>query len=203
MRRSPRSVLNRIRGRSRPSPFLSVGAHTYGFQHLHIHAFDHLNRIEVGRFCSIADEVHVFLGGNHRPDWVTSYAVAQNPTVQEFKGKRLGESPRSNGDVKIGNDVWIGSHASIMSGVTIGDGAVLAAFAHVVKDVRPYEIVGGNPAQHLKFRFDQETVQALLDLAWWNWPIEVLVRNHALLTVPPTPEVIERLREIAPRPEFQ
>ena len=201
-RRSPRQVWNRLRNKRSLSPFLTVGEYTYGAQHLHVHSFDHLNRITVGKFCSIADGVHVFLGGNHRLDWVTTYPIAQQPDVEAFKGKRLGESPRSNGDVTIGNDVWIGSHASIMSGITIGHGAVVAAFAHVVKDVAPYEVVGGNPARHLKFRFDDAVVESLTDIAWWNWPIEVLVANHHLLTVPPTTDVLAQLQQVADRERF-
>ena len=76
---------------------------------------------------------------------------------------------KTNGDVDIGNDVWIGEHVTIMSGVTIGDGAVIATNSHVVKNVAPYSIVGGNPAKLIKYRFTEEQIQKLLEIKWWNW----------------------------------
>ncbi|MFT6131261.1 MAG: virginiamycin A acetyltransferase [Neolewinella sp.] len=91
------------------------------------------------------------------------------------------EYPRK-GDVMIGNDVWIGYNATIMAGVIIGDGAIIATNATVVKDVPPYTIVGGNPAREIKRRFDAETVQELLALKWWDKPLEWITANVKGLT---------------------
>lgn len=102
----------------------------------------------------------------------------------------------SNGDVVIGHDVWIGSNVTIMSGVVVGSGSVLAANSHVVKDVLPYEIVGGNPAQHIRFRFDDELREVLLDLSWWDWPVHVIERNLDFLLSPPSVEGIQKIKTI-------
>ena len=81
------------------------------------------------------------------------------------------------GDTVIGNDVWIGYEAVILPGVTIGDGAIVAATSVVTKDVPPYTVVGGNPAKPLRQRFSEETIAHLLEIAWWNWDIEKITRN--------------------------
>ena len=81
------------------------------------------------------------------------------------------------GDIVIGNDVWIGYEAVILSGVTIGDGAIVAARSVVTRDVPPYTIVGGVPARPIRRRFDQETIDALLELRWWDWPLEKLSKS--------------------------
>lgn len=75
----------------------------------------------------------------------------------------------TKGDVIIGNDVWIAENVTIMSGVTIGDGSVIACNSHVVKDVEPYSLVGGNPAKFIKYRFTQDQIEKLLQIKWWNW----------------------------------
>uniref|UniRef100_A0A6C0DPN8 Acetyltransferase n=1 Tax=viral metagenome TaxID=1070528 RepID=A0A6C0DPN8_9ZZZZ len=123
-----------------------------------------------GKFCSIAGNVTIYLGGNHRPDWITTYPFGHinKETFHTFDGKG---HPATKGDVTIGNDVWVGDNSTIMSGITIGDGAVIANNSHVVKDVRPYSIVGGNPAREIKLRFTEEQIETLLKIQWWNWPI--------------------------------
>lgn len=85
--------------------------------------------------------------------------------------------PNRKKDTMIGNDVWIGYDATIMPGVTIGDGAIIGTRAVVTKDVAPYEIVGGNPAQLIRKRFDDETIDFLLLLQWWSWPIKKIREN--------------------------
>ena len=124
----------------------------------------------VGKFCSIASGVVIYLGGNHRTDWVTTYPFGHIHT-DVFKHHGLGH-PSTRGDVILGNDVWIADNVTIMSGVTIGDGAVIANNTHVVKDVEPYSLVGGNPARHIKYRFKPEQIKKLLEIQWWNWPEE-------------------------------
>lgn len=150
-----------------------IGDYTYGSPKV-LH-WDEDVTLEIGRFCSIADDVTIFLGGNHRVDWVTTYPF--NVLPQYFsKGKDILGHPASKGDIIIGNDVWIGNGASIMSGVSIGDGAVIGARAVVAKDVKPYEIVVGNPAKPIKMRFDDDTIEKLLELKWWNLSIDEI--NH-------------------------
>lgn len=145
----------------------SYGVATYGMPIIDDYGSD--SNLTIGSYCSIAYGVRIFLGGNHRIDWVSTYPF---PLMTEGKVKSIKNSSTSKGDVYIGNDVWIGSCAVIMSGLSIGDGAVVAANAVVTKDVPPYAIVAGNPAKVVKFRFPPEIIDALLEIGWWNWPIE-------------------------------
>jgi virginiamycin A acetyltransferase len=97
----------------------------------------------------------------------------------------------SRGNTVIGNDVWIGREAVIMPGVTIGDGAIIAARAVVVSDVDPYTVVGGNPAKHVRERFSDEDIDRLLRLAWWDWPVDVIT-EHVRTIWTGTPVELER-----------
>jgi acetyltransferase-like isoleucine patch superfamily enzyme len=145
-----------------------VGEHSYGSIAPRYFGAPGGYRIYVGKYCSIADRVEAFLGGYHRPDWVTMYPFPAFPIGKDVKDKATHSVAR--GDVVIGHDVWIGSRVTIMSGVRIGDGAVVGAEAVVTKDVPPYAIVAGNPARVVKYRFDEETIRDLLAIAWWYWP---------------------------------
>ncbi|MBY0480821.1 MAG: CatB-related O-acetyltransferase [Chitinophagaceae bacterium] len=93
-----------------------------------------------------------------------------------------GKQYPKKGDIHIGNDVWIGYNATIMAGVTIGDGAIIATNSTVIKDVEPYSIVGGNPAIEIKKRFSTEMIDRLLKLKWWDWDIEKITKNVQTLT---------------------
>jgi acetyltransferase-like isoleucine patch superfamily enzyme len=156
---------------------VEVGYGTYGIENLQIHSWDKKTKLRIGKYCSIADEVHVFLGGNHDISRVSTYPFGAG---DDLIGPREGH-PLSNGNIEIGNDVWIGSHASIMSGVTVGDGAVIAAFSHVVKDAQPYSVVGGNPAKHIKYRFTETQIEELLKIKWWDWPIKKVMAKRDFL----------------------
>ncbi len=160
------------------NPNFSIGNHTYGEPI--ILTFDQITHLSIGRFCSISDKVTIILGGNHRTDWLTTYpfpAFEQTwPEASKIKGH-----PGSKGDISIGNDIWIGYGATILSGITIGNGAVIGAESVVTEDVLPYAIVAGNPARERKKRFDQSTIEALLQLAWWDWPEEKIRKNLSLL----------------------
>jgi acetyltransferase-like isoleucine patch superfamily enzyme len=160
---------------------MEVGRHTYGHEHITVHHWGEPAELRIGAFCSIADRVHVFLGGNHRSDWVTTYpfpAFADKwPKAHGIEGV-----PATNGDVVIGNDVWIGSSATIMSGVVVADGAVVGADSCVTRDVRPYSIVAGNPAEEIRPRFDEQTIERLLELRWWDWSDERIAANADLLS---------------------
>ena len=142
-----------------------------------------LAELKVGKFCSIATEVKVWLDSNHRTDWVSTYPFGHtHPNVfNSFNGEG---HPSTKGDIIIGNDVWIATNVTIMSGVTIGDGAVIAANSHVVKNVEPYAVVGGNPAKLIKLRFTPEQIKSLLEIKWWDWPDEKINKFAPLLCNP-------------------
>ncbi len=143
-------------------PQYQFGRSTYG--NPTIHSWGEGATLEVGSFTSIAPGVQIFLGGEHRIDWVTTF-----PFSVLWEGKDAAGYSKTKGDVLIGNDVWIATEAIIMSGVTIGDGVVIGARAVVTKNVPPYAIVAGNPAIVMKQRFDDKTIQRLLDVKWWSW----------------------------------
>ncbi|MCP3928837.1 MAG: CatB-related O-acetyltransferase [Bacteroidetes bacterium] len=144
-------------------PQYAIGKHTYGKPR--IYSWGEGSNFKIGAFCSIASNVKIYLGGEHRTDWVTTYPFNHLwESAKHIKGQ-----PKTKGDVIIGNDVWIGDNAVIMSGVTIGDGAAIGNNALVTKDVPAYTIVAGNPACILKKRFDEETIHRLLIIKWWEW----------------------------------
>jgi acetyltransferase-like isoleucine patch superfamily enzyme len=123
---------------------------------------------KIGNFCSIGNNVNIYLGGNHRTDWITTYPFGHiyKNIFNSFDGKG---HPITNGDVIIKNDVWIGDNVTIMSGITVEDGAVIANNSHVVKNVEPYSIVGGNPSKLIKYRFTEKQRKNLLKIKWWEW----------------------------------
>jgi acetyltransferase-like isoleucine patch superfamily enzyme len=133
--------------------------------------------LEIGSFCSISNTATIMLGGEHRTDWVTTYPFSHFfPEARGFKGH-----PHTKGDVLIGHDVWIGYEALILSGVKIGNGAVIAARSVVTRAVEPYSIVAGNPARHVRFRFDESAVKAHEEIAWWDWPMDKIKEAWPLL----------------------
>ncbi|WP_457580288.1 CatB-related O-acetyltransferase [Ensifer canadensis] len=158
---------------------IRIGRFSYGVEKSEILQWNEGACLDVSSFCSVARGVTFVLGGNHRSDWVTTFPFGHIFT-DELGGNEITGHPSTNGDISIGHDVWIGSRATIMSGVRIGDGAIVAANAHVVKDIAPYEIWGGNPARKIKDRFPQELRDMLLVLQWWTLELE-------------------QIREIAPR----
>lgn len=119
----------------------------------------------IGAYCSISSDVKVLLGGGHRIDWASSYPF---PAFLE-EARHISDYRKTRGDINIGSDVWLGMSCTILSGVTIGHGAVVAACAVVTRDVEPYAIVAGNPARVVRWRFDEDTRRALLATAWWTW----------------------------------
>lgn len=136
------------------------------------------DRLVIGRFCALAEGVTFIMNGaNHAMSGFSTF-----PFNIFGHGWDEGFDPatwaaENRGDTIVGHDVWIGTQATIMPGVTIGDGAIIASRAVVVSDVAPYTIVGGNPAQPIRQRFNPATVERLLALAWWDWPINKISRN--------------------------
>lgn len=164
---------------------VSIGQYSYGVPKVHVwrHADGSAvgGTLTIGRFCSIATEVEVFTGGEHRTDWASTY-----PFRQQFglAGAMSDGHPGSKGDVIIGHDVWIGHRATILSGVVVGHGAVIGAHAVVTKSVRPFAIVAGNPARELRRRCSDEYVDVLLESAWWEWPLDRVLSSVERLNGP-------------------
>ena len=139
------------------------------------------DKLVIGKFCMIASGVTFIMNGaNHLTDAISTYPFAI--FGHGWEGAMEGRQYPTKGDTLIGNDVWIGYNATIMAGVTIGDGAIIAANSTVTKDVAPYAIVGGNPATEIRKRFDEDRIRKLLDLKWWDWPIEKITDKVHLLT---------------------
>lgn len=145
----------------------SIGAYSYGRPKVRFAEAG--VTLSIGRYCSIADKVEILLGGNHRLDWISTFPFPAFPTV--WPGA-TSDYHATSGDVHIGHDVWLGSGCMVLSGVTIGHGAVVAARAVVTKNVPPYAIVGGNPARVIRTRFNEADIAALLASAWWDLPKE-------------------------------
>lgn len=147
-----------------------VGRFTYGLETADVRQWGEGASLRVGAFCSVAQGLTVFLGGNHRLDWSTTFPFG-HVFADELGGKEINGHPQTGGDVQIGNNVWIGANVTLLSGVTIGNGAVIAATSTVTKAVGPYEIWGGNPARLLRPRFSPEISARLQALDWWDWPL--------------------------------
>lgn len=146
-----------------------IGEYTYGTPI--IRSWDDNTHFKIGKFCSIAGNVQMLLGGEHRTDWITTYPF--NKKFSEAANKK--GHPSSKGDIEIGNDVWIGQNAIILSGVSIGNGAVIGAGSVVSKDVPAYAIVAGNPAKVIRYRFTEDQIARLEKIAWWIWPDEKVI----------------------------
>jgi len=181
------------------NPNIIVGDYTYyddfenveNFEKNVKYHFDFISdQLIIGKFCMIASDVKFIMNGaNHLTDSLSTYpfAIFGNGWENAMEGKTY---PKK-GDINIGNDVWIGYNATIMSGVTIGDGAIIAANSTVIKDVEPYSIVGGNPAKEIKKRFSKAVILKLLELQWWNWDIEKITRNIQNLTGAEIEKIVE------------
>lgn len=154
---------------------VSVDDYTYG--NFQIFSWDNNTKLKIGKFCSIADGVKFLLGGEHRTDFITTYPF--NALLENFN--YIEGHPHTKGDIYVGNDVWIGRDAKILSGVKINDGAVVGANSLVTKDVPDYAIVAGNPAKIIKYRFNDNIVKKLLDIKWWDFKEEELVKAIPLL----------------------
>lgn len=169
-------------------PRYTVGVGTYGIPEVFEFGDDTVLRI--GSYTSIAAGVRVLLGGEHRTDWLTTY-----PFPAMMKGlEDIKDYAPSKGDVVIGSDCWICAGAMILSGVTIGHGSIVAAGAVVTRDVAPFSVVGGNPCKFIRWRFDDEIRQLLLDAAWWDWPMDEVKALARTLSSDDLPALLEYIR---------
>lgn len=154
-----------------------IGDYTYGKPELHW--LGEPVTLVIGKYCSIADNVKLFLGGGHRTDWVTTYPfshIKDWPEAHNILGH-----PVAKGDIVIGNDVWLANNSTIMGNVNIGNGAVIGANSVVAKDIEPYHIAAGNPATSKKIRFTDTEIEMLEEMKWWDWPREQVVECVDLL----------------------
>ncbi|SFE92977.1 CatB-related O-acetyltransferase [Spirosoma endophyticum] len=170
-------------------PQITIGDYTYyddfesvgNFQRNVRYLFDFTgDRLSIGKFCMIASGVEFIMNGaNHLVDAVSSFpfAVFGGDWATAMGGKTY----PTKGDTVVGNDVWLGYRATILPGITIGDGAIIGAYSVVTRDVPPYTIVGGNPAKLIRKRFDDADIARLLELRWWDWPIEKITKYAPFL----------------------
>lgn len=154
---------------------VTIGEYTY--VHPKVHKWTNRYTLTIGKFCSIAETVEIIVDGNHRTDWVTTFPLSQI-LLNDWSCRG---HPEGKGNMRIGNDVWIGMKVLIMPGVNIGDGAVIAAGSVVTHDVLPYQIVGGAPARFIKERFPYSQFSDLMSIKWWDWDIEKIKENIPML----------------------
>ncbi|WP_210438701.1 CatB-related O-acetyltransferase [Nocardioides xinjiangensis] len=152
-----------------------IGRYSWG--HLTVSSRGPGTMLTVGQFCSFAYGTHIVLGGEHRADFVSTYRFPAYPPFNETHRHLAEDTSVTRGAVVIGNDVWLGHQTLVLSGVTIGDGAIIGAGSVVRHDIPPYAIVAGNPARVAGFRFPPEQIAALLELKWWDWPVDRIGRH--------------------------
>lgn len=165
------------------NPNIIVGDYTYyddtddvmNFQKNILYHFDFIgDKLIIGKFCQIAMGIRFIMNGaQHDMTGFSTYPFKAFGDVWD----NVPLSPTIKGDTVIGNDVWIGNSVTIMPGINIGNGAIIATNSVVTKNVAPYSVVGGNPAKLIRFRYDEETIQLLLKLKWWDWPIEKITSH--------------------------
>ena len=168
------------------NPNIIIGDYTYyddpeGAEHFQRNVLYHYpfigDKLIIGKFCAIARGTKFIMNGaNHKVSGISTYPFFIFANGWEKSAPQQGDLPYK-GDTVIGNDVWIGYDALIMSGVQIGDGAIISSRSVVVDDVSPYTVVGGNPARPIKRRFSAEDTQTLLSLAWWDWPVAKITQH--------------------------
>jgi virginiamycin A acetyltransferase len=182
------------------NPNIIIGEYTYydDFENVNNfvknvkYHFDFIgDKLIIGKFCMIASDVKFIMNGaNHLTKSISSFPFAI--FGEDWKDAMNGKTYPNKGNTEIGNDVWIGYNATIMPGIKIGDGAIIASNSIVAKDVDPYSIVGGNPAQEIKKRFSQDQIEKLLEIKWWNWSIEKITKNLQNLTSGSVEELIKK-----------
>lgn len=174
-------------------PNIQVGDYTYyddltdpfSFERNVLYHFDFIgDRLIIGRFCAIASGVQFIMNGaNHETAPISTFpfGIFGNGWEKVHEGVDVTAKYPNKGDLVIGNDVWLGYGATLMPGVKVGNGAIIASKAVVTKDVPDYAIVGGNPARFIRMRFDANTIQRLLAIAWWNWDATRITQHLHLI----------------------
>jgi acetyltransferase-like isoleucine patch superfamily enzyme len=169
-----------------------TGLFTYGSPK--ILSWGENKKVIIGKFCSIAGDVKIFLGGNHRIDWISTYPF--NERLDSFShAKEIKGHPYSKGDVIIGNDVWVGHGVTILSGVKIGNGAVIGAETVVSKNVDAYTVVVGNPMVVKRKRFTADQIIELERIKWWDWNIDKINKNLNLICSNEIDQFIKIIRD--------
>jgi virginiamycin A acetyltransferase len=168
------------------NPNIVIGDYTYyddpedseNFERNVLYHFPFIgDRLIIGKFCALARGIKFIMNGaNHQLSGFSTYPFQIFGKGWEKVDPQFGDLPYK-GDTVVGNDVWIGYEAIVMPGVQVGHGAIIAAKSVVVTDVLPYTIVGGNPARLIRQRFEDNVIQTLLEIAWWDWDIEKITRN--------------------------
>jgi virginiamycin A acetyltransferase len=171
-------------------PNIIIGDYTYyddkngaeTFEEHVTHHYDFIgDKLIIGKFCAIAKGIEFIMNGaNHRMQSVTTYPFNIMGSGWEKATPTLADLPLK-GDTVIGNDVWIGQNVTIMPGIHIGDGAIIGANSVVTKDIPAYHIAGGNPCKALKKRFDDDLIEHLLTIKWWDWPAEKIFQHLDVL----------------------
>jgi acetyltransferase-like isoleucine patch superfamily enzyme len=184
----------------------TVGKHTYGtdtytttVRQFYSYADPTLPVVNIGAFTGIGLGCRFFPseGVAHNPKACTNYAFGNLAARNEiFNNFPILPKVQTKGDINIGSDVWFGESVTVMSGVTVGHGAVVATNSHVFKDIEPYAMYGGNPAKLIKYRFDKEIIDALLEMKWWDLPDETINKILPLLQLEPTMDIINQINQI-------
>ncbi len=173
-------------------PTIEIGDFTYYNDEAHAAEFESRNvryhfdfvgdRLKIGRFCALAEgTTFIMSGANHAMTGFSTYPfnIFQHGWEETFEPATIFDHLK--GDTIVEHDVWFGTNATVMPGVTICSGAIIGANAVVASDVPPFAVVVGNPARVVKLRFDEDTIDRLLEIAWWNWPVEKITRHLAAI----------------------
>jgi virginiamycin A acetyltransferase len=144
------------------------------------------DRLIIGKFVQIAHGVRfITASANHKMNGFSTYPFSNFMMTSETTSEdivAMFKESSHKGDIIVGNDVWIGFDATIMPGVKIGDGAIIGAKSVVTNDVEAYTVVGGNPAKVIRKRFEDEVIEMLLTIKWWDWSIEKIEENVDIIT---------------------
>jgi len=167
---------------------MELGCHSYGSAI--VEQWTRRDIVKVGKYCSIASGVKIYIDGNHRMDTFSTFPFRERLGWNECPPNNWGKETPT-----IGNDVWIGADVIMYSGVHVGDGAVIAGQSVVTKSVPPYAVVAGNPARIVKYRFDDETIRKFLEYKWWDLP-DPVIRDKLIPIHDNIPALIEMLAKI-------
>lgn len=170
-----------------------VGRYSYGVPKVSWAAADNSRKLVIGSFCSIADNVRIYVGiqGRHTVDFMSTYPMGM--VFGRPAKSAVSTAVSGNLDVEIGSDVWLGLDTIILAGSRIGHGACVGTRSLVTGDVPPYAIVGGSPAKLIRYRFDEETIAKLLQIKWWDWSDEEIRSNIDAFFNNDVPSVVRRL----------